>query len=288
MVKKALLVGINDYAQCGNKRPQLEGCVNDVRDIATTLRDLGIIPSDPSKMHIATNERATRENITAELKWLVNGSKKGDLLVFYYSGYGSQFRDDTSDECEAKVDTICPYDFSTKGMINDDDLHSAFKGVASGVKLEVMLDCCHYGIGTRELSLLSGEDVPEEKKVTIRYIEPPLDLGFFLEDPLLSSRGFLVSSPYLMRKEAVISAQGNFILWTGCKENQTAVEVAIGGIKRGLFTYCFCNSLRRKNSSTTTRRDLYNTVASYLKEVGASQTPLLECPRVDLTGRVFS
>jgi hypothetical protein len=35
MAKKALLVGINDYAPVGAGGPDLRGCVNDVRDMRT-------------------------------------------------------------------------------------------------------------------------------------------------------------------------------------------------------------------------------------------------------------
>lgn len=37
MAKKALLVGINDYALSGPSSIDLNGCVNDVKDVANTL-----------------------------------------------------------------------------------------------------------------------------------------------------------------------------------------------------------------------------------------------------------
>lgn len=41
MTKRALLIGINDYAPVGVGEPDLRGCVNDVRDMAHTLNVLG-------------------------------------------------------------------------------------------------------------------------------------------------------------------------------------------------------------------------------------------------------
>ncbi len=40
MKRKALLVGINDYAPKGGEGPDLGGCLNDVRDVAHTLNAL--------------------------------------------------------------------------------------------------------------------------------------------------------------------------------------------------------------------------------------------------------
>ena len=93
MARKALLVGINDYAPVGAGGPDLRGCVNDVRDMANTLNALGIVRATPGTMHILTDARATRANILNELRWLIQGAKRGDVLVFHYSGHGSQVVD---------------------------------------------------------------------------------------------------------------------------------------------------------------------------------------------------
>jgi hypothetical protein len=82
MTKKALLVGINDYAPVGTGGPDLRGCVNDVRDIANTLSVLGIVPASPASMMILTDSRATRAAIMAGLRWLVTGAKMETSLYF--------------------------------------------------------------------------------------------------------------------------------------------------------------------------------------------------------------
>ncbi|MCX6677534.1 MAG: caspase family protein [Methanothrix sp.] len=290
MVKKALIVGINDYAPIGAGGPDLRGCVNDAVDMATTLRDLGIVPANPAVMHIVTDGRATRATILSELGWLVKGAKKGDLLVFYYSGHGSQLPDLTGEELDKKDETICPHDFATAGMIKDDDLRAIFAGIAAGVNLEVLLDSCHSGTGTRDLAALCGEGIPEEERVTIRYVEPPIDFGFFLDDPMLSSRRLLKSSPEIMSaglaRDAVI-APLNHVLWAGCKDNQTSGEATVGGVVRGFFTYCFCKCLRSKNGNVT-RLELDKMVTSCLKGVGASQKAQLEGTKATMLEKVFT
>lgn len=294
MVRKALLVGINDYAPIGAGGPDLNGCVNDVRDMAITLRDLGIVPAVPWSMHIVTDGRATRAAILNELGWLVGGAKRGDILVFYYSGHGSQMPDMTGEETDKKDETICPHDFATSGMIRDDDLRAVFSRIAAGVNLEVILDSCHSGTGTRELALRSNENIPEENTITIRYVEPPIDFGFFLEDPSLPTRRLLKSSPELMQMTTDVKAKApvlvptlNHVLWSGCKDNQTSGEGTIGGVVRGFFTYCFCKSLRAKNGDVK-RLDLDRMVATCLKGLGAGQTPQLEGTLATMTEKVFT
>lgn len=294
MVRKALLVGINDYAPIGAGGPDLNGCVNDVRDMATTLRDLGIVPAVPANMHIVTDGRATRATIINELGWLVGGAKKGDVLVFYYSGHGSQMPDMTGEEPDRRDETICPHDFATAGMIKDDDLRAIFDKIIPGVNLEVILDSCHSGTGTRVLAALSNENIPEENVITIRYVEPPFDYGFFLEDPTLLTRRFLKTSPELIHVPADAKARVpmvvptlNHVLWSGCKDNQTSGEATIGGVVRGFFTYCFCKSLRAKKGDVK-RRDLDKMVATCLRSIGAGQTPQLEGMLATMTEKVFT
>ena len=142
MANKALLVGINDYAPIGAGGPDLRGCVNDVRDMAHTLNALGIVAAEPAAMRILTDERATRAAILEGFEWLLNGAARGDVLIFHYSGHGSQVIDVSGDEADTRDETICPHDFATAGMITDDDFRVRLKGLAPGVNLDIFLAVC--------------------------------------------------------------------------------------------------------------------------------------------------
>lgn len=284
MARKALLVGINDYAPVGLGGPDLRGCVNDVRDMAHTLNALGIVPAVPGSMRICTDARATRANILAGIRWLVTGAKKGDVLVFYYSGHGSQVADVSGEEIDRRDETICPHDYATAGMIKDDDLRTAFAGVAAGVNLDVILDSCHSGTGTREMAALAA--APQEEQVTYRYIEPPLDYGYFLDaDPTIPLRGIL--KPARGEKEIVVVPGLNHVLWAGCRDNETSGEGNIGGVIRGYFTYCFCTVLRRAGAGITRRR-VDGLVAADLIKMGVRQHPQLEGTIASIGERVFT
>lgn len=278
MVKKALLVGINDYAPVGAGGPDPRGCVNDVRDMANTLNVIGIVPAAPATMQILTDVRATRAAIIKGLKWLISGAKKGDLLVFYYSGHGSQVADVSGDEIDGRDETICPHDYVTAGMIRDDDFKVIFSAVPAGVNLDVILDSCHSGSGTRDLIAVAP--------VTARYIEPPLDVGFFIDaEPSLPVRGLLRRRE--AGKDAVAVAGLNHVLWAGCRDNQTSAETNIGGSIRGVFTYHFCKALRGAGLSVTRRR-LDAQISVNIRAMGQAQVPQLEGAAASLGERVFT
>lgn len=287
MARKALLIGINDYAPVGAGGPDLRGCVNDVRDMAHTLNVLGIVPPGPGSIRILTDARATRANILNGLKWLITGVNKGDVIVFYYSGHGSQVPDLSGDELEAppkKDETICPHDYSTAGMFKDDDFRTAFAGMAEGVSLDVILDSCHSGTGTREMAVLSA--APQEEQITYRYVEPPLDYAYFLDaNPTIPMKGILKPAPG--EKEIVVVPGLNHALWAGCRDSQTSAEAPIGGVYRGVFTYCFCKALRKAGVGIT-RAKLNALVSADIKKMGYAQVPQLEGTKVSIGKKIFT
>ena len=87
--KRALLIGINDYA--GQLRT-LKGCVPDV-DLQKELlmHRVGFIESDILTLK---NEAATRNNILNAFRdHLINACGEGDVAVFHFSGHGRRVSD---------------------------------------------------------------------------------------------------------------------------------------------------------------------------------------------------
>lgn len=283
MAKKALLVGINDYAPVGAGGPDLRGCVNDVRDMANTLMVLGIVPAAPGAMRILTDARATKAAIISSFKWLIHGAKRGDVLVFYYSGHGSQIVDVSGDEFDRRDETICPHDYATAGMIKDDDFRALLAGLPAGVNLDIIFDSCHSGTATR----MALTNAPEEQVVD-RYIEPPIDWGFFSDaNPSLPVQGILMLGGTSGARDAVVVAGLNHVLWAGCRDNQTSQEAFIGGQYRGVFTYNFCKVLRGAGVSITRRR-LDAQVTINIRAMGYLQIPQLEGTSASLGEKVFT
>jgi hypothetical protein len=272
MNRKALLVAVNDYVPIGAGGPDLNGCVNDLVDMFHTLNALGIVPAKPGSMRILYDKTATRANILNGVKWLVQGAKKGDVLVFHYSGHGSQMADISGAEIDGKDETICPHDYQTAGMIKDDDLLEQFTGIEEGVVLEIILDSCHSGTGTRELAAMAS--VSNGNSIAYRYVEPPLEYGLYLnENPTIPLRGFL--KPTKDTREVVTVPQLNHVLWASCRDYQTCAEADIDGKRRGIFTYCFCKAMRRAGMGVT-RRKLDSLITADVKNLGYSQVLQLE------------
>src|SRR5829696_5812681 len=91
-MKKAICVGINNYPGISN---DLQGCVNDAYDWSKLLNEYGFETS------LLLDSQATRQNIKAALDDLVVSAAEGDVVVFTYSGHGTQYIEFGGDEGDA-------------------------------------------------------------------------------------------------------------------------------------------------------------------------------------------
>jgi hypothetical protein len=280
MAAKALLVGINDYAPHGAGGPDLRGCVNDVRDAANTFLALGVVTPRPANLRILTDNRATRANILNGLQWLLTPTRGVDRLIFHYSGHGTWCVDTSGDEADRRDEAICPHDFSTAGPIIDDELRKVFSNLKPGITLEVILDSCFAGTATRDLTAAAA---PAGTEVTIRFVEPPVDQAFFVHaNPTAKVNSFLRGAA-----RVVAPAPGmNHILWAACRDNQTSAEANIGGVYRGIFSYCYFKALRRAGIHVQRRR-LDALVTNAIHNMGYAQVPQLECDPAELGQEIF-
>lgn len=295
-MKKALLVGINNYPGIEN---DLRGCLNDV----TNVRDILVkhYGFDPAGIRTLADSRATRAAIMDALAALVAKSAAGDVLVFHYSGHGSQVRDLDGDELDdGKDEILCPYDFDWKdGFIADDDLASMLKGLPKGVHLEILLDSCHSGTGTREivldrgrLSELGASMGAGSADAAFRnawgsaacfrhkYLTPPPDVALRADE---------VFGPELpVRRIGRLAAKPmNHALWAGCRSSQFSADADIGGKPNGAFSYYFCKNVRDSDGKLT-RSDLLKRIRASLRHEGYSQVPQLEGPASLGAGTPFS
>lgn len=154
-------------------KAKLNGCVNDVTNVQNYI--VQYHGFQPDNITTLTDEGGngnglpTRANILNGMKWLVQGAKAGDSLVFHYSGHGGTARDlGTSshppthdhppthpptlnisidgDECDNYDETILPCDFEQTGQILDDEIHAIMVApLPAGVRLTAVFDSCHSG-----------------------------------------------------------------------------------------------------------------------------------------------
>jgi caspase domain-containing protein len=164
-VRHAFLVGIDDYeGPPGNLLKgaadrgwrDLEGAVNDVH----LVREMLVARYGFAAREIAalTDRAATRAAILRGIEThLVRQAGPGDVVLFYFSGHGSQVRNSRSDEPDGRDETLVPAD-SRAGApdIRDKELRRLFNRILDrGARLTVVVDTCHSGSVARGLA--SGE-----------------------------------------------------------------------------------------------------------------------------------
>ncbi len=265
MKKQALLVGINDYEGVND----LQGCINDVTNVRSVLKTF--FGFGNSEIRVLTDSRATKNNIITRLDRMVKTAVSGDYLIFHFSGHGSQIRDRDGDELADHMDElICPYDMNwDDGFISDDSLSEILQQLKKGVKMEIILDSCHSGTGTRDIPIFTLDSEISADRRKHRYLRPPVDIECrFLgdEEILKPAKSF--------RTDREITL--NHVLWAGCKDNQTSEDAFIDGHFNGAFSYYFCKHIRESEGNIS-RAELFTRVKNSLKFNDFSQVPQLEC-----------
>ena len=169
--KRALLVGINDYASvrtassAGDRDwPNLKGALNDVRAMQEIL--ITRYGFEREDIITLTDADATREAILGALeRHLVSPARSNDVLFFYFAGHGSQVPNSKSDEPDRLDESIVPAD-SRAGAhdIRDKELRRHFNRILDrGAHLTILLDHCHSASGARTPGVVARGIAPEDR-----------------------------------------------------------------------------------------------------------------------------
>lgn len=222
---KVLLVGINAYPSS-----PLNGCVNDIQDMAEFLVSQYSIPHESIKM--LADERATKVNIIEGLKWLCSGLQSGDRIIFHYSGHGTQVPDMTGTEVDGLSECICPVDFAwdPNHYITDKELVAIFSTIPSGVKFNWLSDSCHSGDLTRD----------EKKK---KFILPPVDVAWNIK----------IANKKKLKSKSITNGILDVGFLSGCQPAQTSADAFINGRYNGAFTYYFLQVMKTMKDKPLTK-----------------------------------
>ena len=151
--QKALLIGIGEYPYLPAES-QLAGPRNDVRAMREFLvSEWGFSAGD---IRMLVDREATKSEIRDALEiWLPGTTRTGDRVVIYFSGHGSQVRDDDGDERDGMDETFVPTDYGRNGerdsdMLRDDEVADALAQI-SDRQVIFIADSCHSGTVTRSL-----------------------------------------------------------------------------------------------------------------------------------------
>lgn len=257
--RRALLVGINDYTSGLEEatRPNarwrdLGGAVSDAEAMKDLLLRQYGFPADG--VLLLTDRAATHQAILDGLEQhLLAPARRGDEVVFFYAGHGSQVPNSASEEADKLDESLVPAD-SNRGApdVRDKELARLFNRILdTGSRLTVIFDSCHSGSAARGL--------------------PPGAVSRFLP---ASTRGVVDAAPVGGKPEdrgaLILSASQDFEL-----AYETYDEA---GQRRGAFSHALLAALGRGLPGE-------NTEATFLRARALLQTrethqqPVLAGPR---------
>ncbi len=244
--KLALLVGIDQYRQ-SHKIPELAGCVNDVEDMKALLLNKFEFP--PENILVLTGALATRAAILkAFQEHLIRKAEPEAVIVFHFSGYGSQMRDVSGDEIDGLDETIVPYDSRDPGGkvfdLSDDELHQLFSQLSRNSRNVVfILDASHTDAAMRGAG--------RSRSLALDTRKPPASIRTgtrFAGDDLYPE-------------------QSNYVMVAACRAGENAYEHWAQKDKaNGALTYFFAQELRRAGAAATYSEVMDNVIG----EVGAN------------------
>ncbi len=256
--KRALVIGVNEYKfndefLLKKRMPlNLEGCADDARDIRAALVNYLGFSSREIKMLI--NSQATLAAIKRGIaSWLIQGTRPGDTVFFYFSGHGFRMHHPEGDKT-----LLCPHDanpFNLTQMLSARQLGQLFSGL-KGRTLVAVIDSCHSASAIRGGGYIRlGRKAPRARQ--------------FPADQQYKSSGRtrdlnLFDEVYLDK-----------IFLAACATTEKAWELPINGRTRGVFTYGFIEALKahRGNVNAAT---LLKIAAGVVQHEKLPQHPVLK------------
>ena len=247
----------------------LKGPLNDVRIMKEALTSrYGFREED---IKVLTEKEATRDNIIRAFEsWLINGTKEGDLVFFYFSGHGTQVPDQNGDEEDGLDEALCPYDVQPKGsknviearLIIDDELGEMLRKLPER-DVTVVVDACHSGSMTRSINRVPVSDLEETPAYQARFIPVEIDESHV--------RGKALSLD-IPKQEDIPEGQ---IFISSSREDQISLEIGLPEGFHGAMTSGLVEGMKQRRDSTY--RELYEYARKVVKDrYGLEQDPQIE------------
>lgn len=263
VMKFALQVGIDDYQYV----TKLDGCVQDILDMKPILTKKFGFP-EPNILAL-TNRQATHEAIIANFKThLIDNAKKHSnaIVVFQYSGHGSQADDGNGDEGDKLDETLVSVDSRDPQNkvfdITDDELNNLFEQLSQYTpNITFILDSCYSGSATR------GETKVRRVSKDVRP-QPP-------QPPLSSSSSS--SQTRDGERVDVLARNERYVTISGSRSTEVSNErhERFALKTNGAMTFHLLRALQRAKPETT-YRELMEEVAKAVTLEYPAQHPQIE------------
>ena len=240
----------------------LDGAVNDANSMRDLLNSAKFCFAEKN-IRLVTEERGTHNGILAAMREeLVTKPNRGDVVVFYYAGHGSQRRNSKKPP-SYRDQTIVPYDANQLVFdVRDKEIRQIFNdSVKKGVLLTAIFDSCHSGAVAR--------GIPVGRPAKARYI--PYDPRDSADPPDMDPSGNPIPAPE--------DTPGGAIVLSAAQSSQVAFEWTSAGVAHGAFTFALMESLRALPANSPAP-DVYKRVKVLMEGMGLSdQQPVFNAPK---------
>lgn len=262
-VKRALLIGVNDYRAV----PSLQGSLNDIAAMQEVLvTRWGFARQN---VRVLTNAQATRAGVLAALDQFVRDAQPNDTVYIHYSGHGSQVEDLNGDEQDGLDETLVPQDgrSGTVADITDDELDARFSRLKATDAL-IVLDSCHSGTATRGLDIRT-RSLPRDTRLE------------------------LYQNATLQTRAIMPVASARFVVMSAAASDQEALDGPVDGRYHGFFSYSLARSIGSSAPNASPRAVLAG-VAQQLNRIKVQfgrtsmPEPQLEAPPAKLDRPLMS
>lgn len=198
---RALLVGVSEYTS--EAIPDLRGPANDVVLMKKALarrgfQDITVLSEASEKKPVLSQIRSAFSNLAAD-------AKKGDFVVIYLSGHGTQQPDQNQDETDGFDEVFLPSDVEAGGVevssssivngLSDDEINKSVNAIRNkGANVWLIVDSCSSGTALRGVS----------PSVRARWIDPAT-FGFSQENSWPATSDILDIQPETEERGGVIA-----------------------------------------------------------------------------------
>ncbi|MGI0488123.1 caspase family protein [Pantanalinema rosaneae CENA516] len=262
--KLALLVGINQYAASDH----LTGCVTDVElQRELLVARFGFQPED---VLLLTDQKATRQAIvTAFTEHLMPSVRPNDVVVFHFSGYGSNLT--LGDVNKSSHNSLVVADDAVTGgdvpLVND-LLEATLWLLLRSLPTDKVVAVFDTGYTYPGTSLQGNLRVRAKlNPSTAQPIAAELALQEQLWTQLIANRRTSAT-----RSELASQPPGLVLAATG--DGQVALEAKWQGFSAGLFTYALTQTLWQATPATTLQTSFRRTAEQVRRRVSQQQPEL--------------
>lgn len=286
--KRALLVGISNYHD--KRWPQLAGAVNDVKiQEMLLIHRFGFAPQE---IRLLVDEEATRDNILKSLeKHLVSWAQPSDVVVFHFSGHGSQVWDTQQIFPGGRVSTLVPFDALLPagypyqgGKVNDITGHTLWllMQAINTENITFVFDSCYSG-GARKGNLVVRSR-PGDLEL-IRSDNPNIKL--LASDAETKYQKKLLTQLQMTDKDLKEGRQKGVpkgIILAAAKPDQAAIDATFADTAAGLFTYNLSRYLWQhfQGEPTSTIIDNVTTTTQLMLQEYFPNAGILQEPEVNI------